>query len=62
MQRRTSSQTPPEQRGRLAGVRLGADAYAELDDRLDFLEDSLAAGRDDRRGDRTITRPAAWNR
>ena len=30
-------------RGRLAGVLLDADVYAELIDRLDYLEDSLAA-------------------
>ena len=37
-------------RGRLAGVLLDADAYAELIDRLDYLEDSLAAlqARDER--------------
>lgn len=37
-------------RGRLAGVLLDADRYAELLDRLEFLEDSLAAlqARDER--------------
>ena len=37
-------------RGRLAGVLLDADRYAELLDRLDYLEDSLAAlqARDER--------------
>jgi len=30
-------------RGRLAGVLLNPDRYAELIDRLDYLEDSLAA-------------------
>lgn len=37
-------------RGRLAGVLLDPDRYAELIDRLDYLEDSLAAlqARDDR--------------
>jgi prevent-host-death family protein len=30
-------------RGRLAGVLLDADRYAELLERLDYLEDSLAA-------------------
>jgi PHD/YefM family antitoxin component YafN of YafNO toxin-antitoxin module len=37
-------------RGRLAGVLLDADRYAELIDRLDYLEDSLAAlrARDER--------------
>ena len=30
-------------RGRLAGVLLDADVYAELIDRLDYLEDSLTA-------------------
>jgi prevent-host-death family protein len=30
-------------RGRLAGVLLDVDRYAELVDRLEFLEDSLAA-------------------
>jgi prevent-host-death family protein len=30
-------------RGRLAGVLLGVDRYAELVDRLEYLEDSLAA-------------------
>lgn len=30
-------------RGRLAGVLLDPDRYAELIDRLDYLEDSLAA-------------------
>ncbi len=30
-------------RGRLAGVLLDADVYAELIDRLDYLEDSVAA-------------------
>ena len=37
-------------RGRLAGVLLDADRYAELIDRLEFLEDSLAAlqARDER--------------
>ena len=37
-------------RGRLAGVLLDADLYAELMDRLDYLEDSLAAlqARDER--------------
>jgi PHD/YefM family antitoxin component YafN of YafNO toxin-antitoxin module len=30
-------------RGRLAGVLLDPDVYAELIDRLDYLEDSLAA-------------------
>jgi prevent-host-death family protein len=30
-------------RGRLAGVLLDADRYAELLDRLEYLEDSLAA-------------------
>jgi PHD/YefM family antitoxin component YafN of YafNO toxin-antitoxin module len=30
-------------RGRLAGVLVDPDRYAELLDRLDFLEDSLAA-------------------
>lgn len=30
-------------RGRLAAVVLGADHYAELVERLDYLEDSLAA-------------------
>ena len=30
-------------RGRLAGVLLDADRYADLLDRLEFLEDSLAA-------------------
>jgi prevent-host-death family protein len=30
-------------RGRLAAVMLGADRYAELIERLDYLEDSLAA-------------------
>jgi PHD/YefM family antitoxin component YafN of YafNO toxin-antitoxin module len=37
-------------RGRLAGVLLDADRYADLLDRLDYLEDSLAAlqARDDR--------------
>ena len=30
-------------RGRLAAVLLGADRYAELIERLDYLEDSLAA-------------------
>jgi prevent-host-death family protein len=32
-------------RGRLAGVLLDVDRYAELLDRLDYLEDSLAAHR-----------------
>lgn len=32
-------------RGRLAGVLLDVDRYAELLDRLEFLEDSLAAMR-----------------
>jgi prevent-host-death family protein len=32
-------------RGRLAAVILDADAYAELVDRLEYLEDSLAAVR-----------------
>ena len=37
-------------RGRLAAVVLDADRYAELVERLDYLEDSLAAlqARDDR--------------
>jgi prevent-host-death family protein len=37
-------------RGRLAAVILDADAYAELVDRLEYLEDSLAAlrARDER--------------
>jgi len=37
-------------RGRLAAVLLGADRYAELIDRLEYLEDSLAAlqARDER--------------
>jgi PHD/YefM family antitoxin component YafN of YafNO toxin-antitoxin module len=37
-------------RGRLAGVLLDADRYADLLDRLEYLEDSLAAlqARDDR--------------
>jgi len=37
-------------RGRLAGVLLDADRYADLLDRLEFLEDSLAAlqARDER--------------
>ena len=37
-------------RGRLAGVLLDPDRYAELLDRLDYLEDSLAAlqARDER--------------
>lgn len=37
-------------RGRLVGVILDADVYAELIDRLDYLEDSLAAlqARDER--------------
>ena len=37
-------------RGHLAGVLLDADRYAELIDRLEFLEDSLAAlqAREDR--------------
>jgi prevent-host-death family protein len=37
-------------RGRLAGVLLGADRYADLLDRLEYLEDSLAAlqGREER--------------
>ena len=37
-------------RGRLAGVLLDADRYAELLERLDYLEDSLAAlqARDER--------------
>ncbi len=37
-------------RGRLAGVLLDPDRYAELVDRLDYLEDSLAAlhARDER--------------
>jgi PHD/YefM family antitoxin component YafN of YafNO toxin-antitoxin module len=37
-------------RGRLAGVLLDADRYADLLERLEFLEDSLAAlqARDDR--------------
>jgi prevent-host-death family protein len=37
-------------RGRLAGVLLDADHYAELLERLDYLEDSLAAlqARDER--------------
>lgn len=37
-------------RGRLAGVLLDPDQYAELIDRLDYLEDSLAAlqARDER--------------
>jgi prevent-host-death family protein len=37
-------------RGRLAGVLVDPDEYAELLDRLDYLEDSLAAlqARDDR--------------
>jgi prevent-host-death family protein len=37
-------------RGRLAGVLLDVDHYAELIDRLEFLEDSLAAlrARDER--------------
>ena len=37
-------------RGRLAGVLLDADRYAELLDRLEFFEDSLAAlqARDER--------------
>ena len=37
-------------RGRLAGVLLDPDRYAELIDRLDYLEDSLAAlqARDER--------------
>jgi PHD/YefM family antitoxin component YafN of YafNO toxin-antitoxin module len=30
-------------RGRLAGVLVNPDAYAELIERLDYLEDSLAA-------------------
>jgi len=30
-------------RGRLAGVLVGVDRYAELIERLEFLEDSLAA-------------------
>jgi PHD/YefM family antitoxin component YafN of YafNO toxin-antitoxin module len=32
-------------RGRLAGVLLDVDRYTELIDRLDYLEDSLAAQR-----------------
>jgi prevent-host-death family protein len=38
-------------RGRLAGVPLDADRYAELIERLDFLEDSIAVlqARDERR-------------
>ena len=37
-------------RGRLAGVLLDADRYAELLDRLEYLEDSIAAmqAREDR--------------
>ena len=37
-------------RGRLAGVLLDADQYADLMDRLDYLEDSLAVfqARDER--------------
>jgi PHD/YefM family antitoxin component YafN of YafNO toxin-antitoxin module len=37
-------------RGRLAGVLLDADRYAELLERIDYLEDSLAAlqARDER--------------
>lgn len=37
-------------RGRLAGVLLDPDSYAELIERLDYLEDSLAAlkARDER--------------
>ena len=37
-------------RGRLAGVLLDVDRYAELLDRLEYLEDSLAAlsARDER--------------
>jgi PHD/YefM family antitoxin component YafN of YafNO toxin-antitoxin module len=37
-------------RGRLAGVLLDSDRYADLLERLDYLEDSLAAlqARDDR--------------
>jgi PHD/YefM family antitoxin component YafN of YafNO toxin-antitoxin module len=39
-------------RGRLAGVLVDPDRYAELIDRLDYLEDSLAAlqARDERDG------------
>ena len=42
-------------RGRLAAVVLDADRYAELVDRLDYLEDSLAALQV--RGERDTTLP-----
>jgi prevent-host-death family protein len=42
-------------RGRLAGVLLDADRYAELMERLDYLEDSLAALRAREERDETVS-------
>lgn len=44
-------------RGRLAGVLLDPDRYAELIDRLEYLEDSLAALRAREERDTTV----AWS-
>jgi PHD/YefM family antitoxin component YafN of YafNO toxin-antitoxin module len=41
-------------RGRLAGVLLDPDRYAELIERLDYLEDSLAALRAREERDRSV--------
>ena len=41
-------------RGRLAGVLLDPDRYAELIDRLEYLEDSLAALRAREERDETV--------
>jgi PHD/YefM family antitoxin component YafN of YafNO toxin-antitoxin module len=41
-------------RGRLAGVLLDPDRYAELMERLDYLEDSLAAVRAREERDQTV--------
>ena len=44
-------------RGRLVGVLLDADRYAELLERLDYLEDSLAALRVGKESDAAV----AWD-
>ena len=44
-------------RGRLAGVVLGVDRYAELVERLEYLEDSLAALHVREEADQTL----AWS-
>lgn len=41
-------------RGRLAGVLTDVDRYAEIVHRLEYLEDSLAALRARKEGDRTV--------